>query len=66
MTRYLRCYLFSIGKEVKKEDNGGGGDRKKVIGENEMLMLLVGPRFFSGSIISRLNLMPEKGKEVEG
>ena len=51
------------GEDVRKEDNGGGGDRKRMIGENEMLMLFVCPRFFSGSIISMLNVMPEKGKE---
>jgi len=56
----------SYGKGGEHGNRGRGGDRKRVIGENEMLMLLVCPRFFSGSIISRLNLMPEKGKEVEG
>lgn len=55
-----------MGKEVRKENDGRGGDRKKMIGENEMLMLPVCPPFVGGSTVSGLNIIPEIEKEVGG
>jgi hypothetical protein len=49
---------------VRKGDKGRGGDRKRRMGENEIFALPVCPSFFGGSIVSRLNVVPEKEKEV--
>jgi hypothetical protein len=45
---------------VREENHGRGGDRKRKMGENEILMLPVCPPFFGGSTVSGLNIIPEK------
>jgi hypothetical protein len=50
----------SYGKGGEHGNRGRGGDRKRVIGENEILMLPVCPLFFGGSTVSGLNIVPRK------
>jgi hypothetical protein len=54
----------SYGKGGEHGNRGRGGDRKRRMGENEIFALPVCPSFFGGSIVSGLNVVPEKEKEV--